>query len=525
MSESLYKKVGIASLIMMASVFLSRSIGLFREMVIAYIAGAGGEVDAYQIAFVVPEILNHLVASGFLSVTFIPIFSRYLADNREAEGWQVFSVILTCFGMLLLIFITLSVIFAPELVSLIAPGIDDPVLKSKAVRMTRIIMPAQFFFFSGGMLMAVQFAKEKFALPALAPLFYNLGIIGGGVFLAPALGMEGFSWGVLAGAFAGNFALQYLGARRVGMNYRPVINFRHPDLRKYILLTLPLMLGLTMTFSTEFFIKFFGSFLPTGSIAGLNYGLRVMLVLVAFFGQAVGTASFPFMARLAAEKKVREMNNLLNTTLKILSLVIPFSMLLLVLRHEVIVVLFQRGRFDTSATALTAQVLIFLMPGAFAFAAQTVVARGFYAMQNTLFPAIFGTLAVLLSIPLYVVGLHLMGVEGVALAISASVVMQVIILFATWNRYSQNNDSRGVYAAFGKMFLLSVPAGFLLTWFRSAVITGFDNSTFFGSLSVAMLTGTVFLAVLTAGGYLLGIDEVTGGLNRIIRRVGERLEK
>ena len=250
MSESLYKKVGIASLIMMASVFLSRSIGLFREMVIAYIAGAGGEVDAYQIAFVVPEILNHLVASGFLSVTFIPIFSRYLADNREAEGWRVFSVILTCFGMLLLIFITLSVIFAPELVSLIAPGIDDPVLKSKAVRMTRIIMPAQFFFFSGGMLMAVQFAKEKFALPALAPLFYNLGIIGGGVFLAPNLGMEGFSWGVLAGAFGGNFALQYWGARRVGMDYRPVVDFRHPDLRKYIVLTLPLMLGLTMTFST-----------------------------------------------------------------------------------------------------------------------------------------------------------------------------------------------------------------------------------------------------------------------------------
>lgn len=518
MTPSLFKKVGVASLIMMASVFLSRVIGLAREMVIAYVAGAGADVDAYQVAFVVPEILNHLLASGFLSITFIPIFSRYLAVDREAEGWRTFSVIMTCFGSLLIAFIALATLFAPQLVAVIAPGIEDPVMKARAVRMTRIILPAQFFFFSGGMFTAVQFAREKFFLPALAPLVYNLGIILCGVLLAARLGMEGFSWGVLAGAFAGNFALQYHGARRVGMDFRPAFDWRHPDLRRYLRLTLPLMLGFTMTFSTEFFVKFFGSFLPAGSIAGLNYGLRVMLVLVAFFGQAVGTASFPYMARLAVEGRLREMNRLLNATLKILSLVVPFSVLLVVLRSEVVRVLFQRGRFDEAAAACTAEALSFLMPGAFAFAAQTVVARGFYATQNTLFPALLGTLAVVLSIPLYLVGLHFMGVAGVSLAISASVVLQVAILFSTWNRRSANPGGRRVYAAFGRMALWSLPAGLLLSAFRRLAVQFVDGSTFGGSLAVAAATGGLFLALLAVSGRLFGIEEVGAGLGRVFRR-------
>ncbi|MGD9139052.1 MAG: lipid II flippase MurJ, partial [Desulfobacterales bacterium] len=245
MPPSLYRKVGIAAVIMMASVFLSRLSGFFRLMVIAYIGGRSGDVDAYQMAFFIPEILNHMVASGFLSITFIPIFSRYLAENRETQGWRVFSIVLTGFGSLLLLFIGIAYLFTPQLVGLVAQGRTDPVFRDNVIRMTRIIIPAQFFFFTGGLFMAVQFAKEKFLIPALAPILYNLGIISGGIFLSSRFGMEGFSWGVLAGALIGNFAVQYWGARRVGMKFTPVFDFKHPDLKKYIKLTLPLMFGLT----------------------------------------------------------------------------------------------------------------------------------------------------------------------------------------------------------------------------------------------------------------------------------------
>ena len=192
---STFKKIGIASFIMMASIFASRVIGLVRDMTIAGIGGLQAKVDAYQVAFIIPDILNHVVASGFLSITFIPIFSRYLSQGRSDHGWRVFSLILNTFGSILVLLILLSMIFAPFLVRSFAPGITDPAVSALAVKMTRIIIPAQFFFFTGGLLMAVQFASERFVIPALAPLIYNLLIIAGGLVLSPILGMEGFAWG------------------------------------------------------------------------------------------------------------------------------------------------------------------------------------------------------------------------------------------------------------------------------------------------------------------------------------------
>jgi putative peptidoglycan lipid II flippase len=514
MSQSVYKKVGIASLIMMASVFLSRLFGFLRLMIIAYVGGRSGEVDAYQVAFVIPEILNHIVASGFLSITFIPIFSRYLAAGREAHGWKVFSIILSCFGTLLILFVVIGMVFAPEIVTLIARGRTDPTFRLQVIRMTRIILPAQFFFFAGGLFMAVQFAKEKFFIPALAPLFYNLGIIAGGLLLGPKLGMEGFSWGVLFGAFVGSFGLQYWGARRIGMRYSPNFDFSHPDLKKYIKLTLPLMLGLTLFFSMEILMKFFGSYLPPGSIADLEYSWRTMLLLVAFFGQALGVASYPFMARLAAENKLAEMNQLLNDTLRYLSLVIPFSVLLMVLRHEVILMLFQRGKFDAAATGQASVVLIFFLVGSFAFAANTIVPRAYYAMQDTLFPAIYGTIAVILSIPLYLAGLNILGARGVALAVSLSGILQVFLLYALWNKRTQNKGSRDVYVTYLKMISLSVLLGIFLAGFKLKALGGIDSATFSGSLWVAFITGIVFTGVMLFGGYVFRIREISEVIDR-----------
>lgn len=516
---SSYRKVGIASLIMMTSVLLSRVIGLAREMVIAYAGGAGGEVDAYQVAFVIPEILNHLLASGFLSVTFIPIFARYLAEQREAEGWRVFSVVLTGFGSLLVLLILAAMLLAPQLIGLIAPGLTDPALKAKAIRMTRIVMPAQFFFFTGGLFMAVQFARERFAVPALAPLVYNLGIIAGGVLLGPRVGIEGFAWGALIGAMAGNCALQLLGARRAGMVLRLRFDLRHPDLRTYILVSLPLMAGLTMSFSTEFFLKYFGSYLPSGSIAALTYDLRIMFVLVGFFGQAVGTASFPYMARLAAENRLEEMNRLLNTTLKYLAVVIPFSVLFMVLRNEVVMLLFQRGRFDAAATELTARLLLFLMAGTVAFSAQSVIVRAYFAVQNTLFPSIFCSAGALLSIPLYWYNMRLWGAAGIASAISVSVIFQTWLLYALWNGRGQNAESPGVYRHYLRIAAVSAVIGAGLEALRRWIASGVDARAPLGALTVSALVGLAFMGLLFGAGRLFRIREIDDILVKVLGRL------
>ncbi len=515
------KKVGIASLIMMASVFLSRLMGVAREMVIARAGGASGEVDAYLIAFMLPEILNHIAASGFLSITFVPIFTGYLADDNEAGGWQIFSTIMTLFGAGLLLLILASMVFAPHLVYLMAPGRDDPLLVQKAVTMTRIILPAQFFFFAGGLLMAVQYARESFLIPALMPLIYNAGIIAGGLLLAPRLGMAGFSWGVLAGAFIGGLLVQVWGARRVGMRYTPRFDARHPDVWQYLVLTLPLMVGLTMTFSTEFFLKFFGSFLDAGGIAALNYALRVMFLVVGLFGQAVGVASYPFLAQMAAENRRREMNALIDNTLRYLSAVIPFSILMMLLRVEIITVLFQRGAFDRADTLLTARALLFLLVGAFAFAAQTVVVRGYYALKNTLFPAVFGTLAVGFSLPLYWIGLRWFHLAGVAMAISLSAMLQVFLLYGLWNRKSGNTGAPAVYGAMMRMTAVGIAAGALTGWAKLPITHLLPNTSLRNCLTIAVMTTAIFMVLIYGITRIWRIPE----LDFVITRIGGRIRR
>ena len=520
MTSTTRKKAGVAAIIMMASVFLSRIIGVAREMVIAHIGGVSGGVDAYQIAFVIPEILNHVVASGFLSISFIPIFSKYLTgDHDETDGWRIFLLILLCFGGVLILLIGVAEKFAEPLVSLFAPGLEDGPTKVFAVKMTRIVMPAQFFFFCGGLFMAVQFAKERFFIPALAPFIYNLGIIAGGIWLGPKFGMAGFAWGVLVGGFLGNFVLQYIGAQSAGLRFVWPSPFLHPDLKEYVRLTLPLVLGLTPVFSMEIFFRFFGSFLPTGSIASINYSFRIMSLLVGLFGQAIGTAVYPFIARLVTENKRQEANELIDTTLTYLTLSIPLCVVLMVLRREIVFILFERGSFTASATAGTAHILLFLLPGAVAIAAYTIVVRGFYAGKNTLFPAVFCTLGAVASMPCYFLGIKWLGAGGIGLAMSLSAFFQALLLYMVWNKRSQNPAGRGVYISFSKM----VGVGMVLFAVLEGVRPLLDQlipETFLGTLVLCVLTGMVGLGALLLLGRLFSVSEIMVPAGVLWQRLG-----
>ena len=518
--RSTARKIGIATLIMMASVFLSRVLGVGRESVIAAVGGATTAVDAYKTAFALPEILNHVLASGFLSVTFIPIFARYLAQKDDAGGWRIFWTILSLGGSLLIILIATALLAAPWVIPLLAPGRDDPHFLAMAVRMTRIVLPAQFFFFVGSLCMAVQFAKERFFLPALAPLIYNLAIISAGVLFARRVGMEAFSWGALLGAFIGSFALQVAGAVKLGLRWSPNFNVAHPDLRRYALLTLPLMLGLTMAFSTEIFIKIFGSFLPEGAIAWLDFAFRIVMLLVGFFGQAVGAASFPFLSRLAAENRIEEMNRLFNGTLRCLALVLPMAVLFMVLREEIVRLLFEHRHFTPADTRMTALALLGMLLGAAAFTAQTVVSRGFYAVQNTLTPALFTSLAALVSLPLYWIGLKTLNVLGVSLAVSLSALLQVGVLYHVWNRRSRNTGSTQVYRLYARIALLCLPLGLFLEAARRLLIRTIDPASMIGSLAVAAAIALLFGCLCLPAARWLKMPELQALWDKALIRLG-----
>jgi len=259
-SATLGRQIAGATAIVMASVLLSRLLGFWREWAVAHQVGSNATTDAYYAAFTLPDFLNYLVAAGSLSVTFIPVFSKYMAEKNEEEGWRVFSIVVSFMGLVMIGVVILAEIFAPKIVSLIAPGFGAAE-KAHVVSLTRLMLPAQFCFYMGGILSAVQYAKNRFIVPSLAPLVYNAGIILCGVLLSSRLGITGFAVGVLVGAIVGNFLLQVYGAKRAGAKFFFSLNVRHPGFILFVKLAVPIMLALSLAFTDDWIIRWFGSYL------------------------------------------------------------------------------------------------------------------------------------------------------------------------------------------------------------------------------------------------------------------------
>src|SRR5579863_6622174 len=343
-SPSVMRRIAQSTGIVMASVLLSRVLGFLRDWTVAHQIGSNAATDAYYAAFTLPDFLNYLVAGGSLSLIFIPVFSKYAADGAEEEAWRVFSIVLTFMGLALLALVLAAEFLAPNLVQVITPGFN-PAEKARVVFLTRLMLPAQIFFYLGGVLTAVQYTKGQFVVPSLAPIVYNLGIISGGVLLSSRFGIAGFSVGVLAGAVLGNFGLQIFGARRAGARFHFSLDLKHPGFRMFLRLAIPIMLALSLVFTDDWVIRWFGSYLPAASITWLSYGKTLMRVPLGVVGQAVGVASFPFLAQLFSEGKFEELSRTLTATLKgVILLLVPISLLTIAQREPLVTLVFLHTR-------------------------------------------------------------------------------------------------------------------------------------------------------------------------------------
>ncbi|HEU6437095.1 MAG TPA: murein biosynthesis integral membrane protein MurJ [Nitratidesulfovibrio sp.] len=430
-------QMGAAALIMAASVFASRFMGLLRDKVVSYLFGATAEADIYFAAFVVPDFINYLLAGGYFSITLIPLLSERFERDPE-DGWRFFAAAFWWITIAICLFTGVAWWFAPELARVAAPGFDAP-SSARLVRFLRIILPAQAFFLPGACVTALLYMRRQFAVPAMGPLVYNGCIIGGGVLswaLDPTRGMEGFCWGVLAGAALGSFALPVLAAARGGgVRLRPVL--RHPGVRRFALLALPLMIGQSVVVLDEQFVRIFGSMTGEGAVSLLNYARRIMLVPVGVVAQAAGVASYPFLAALAAKGETDAFDATLSTALRnALTVIIPLSAWMLLAAEPTMRLIFQGGGFAAAETLASAPLLRVMLCGVAFWAVQQVVGRAFYAHQDTVTPAVVGTLATLAALPLYVLAGHAgaHGTLGVAAAGTAAVAVYTVALALVWRK-------------------------------------------------------------------------------------------
>jgi putative peptidoglycan lipid II flippase len=476
-TTSIGRSLSIATAIMMGSVLLSRVAGLLRDVVMAHFGGTSVQMDAYVTSFMIPELLNHFLAGGFLSVTFIPIFQGRLLKGDLKGAWSSFSNLLTIGTFMFLIFIPLGIIFTPQIIGLMVSPDKDPEFVRLTIHLTRIILPAQLFFYWGAFFSAVQMSKQRFFLPAMSPLFYNIGIIIGGILLAPRFGIEGFSWGVLIGAFLGNVLIQVPGLIKVGLQFKPRFNLFDSDLLLYIRKTVPLIMGLGMTFSNEIFFRFFSAILPEGTTSSVNFALKTMMIMVALFGQASGAAFYPYLSKLAALKEYSKMTEVLNSVVTRMALyLIPLSGIMMVLSEQIISILFERGSFTHQSTVQTASIFTIYLIGAFGFSATMIVNRSFYAKQNTVLPMIISTCAALVSIPLYIVLSKILGGQGIAWAATLSMTMQLIVTYLLWCKINDGwKPAMHMGITLIKVFLICIVgcfAGYLLKSFSLNLLGG-----------------------------------------------------
>ncbi|HEX5413071.1 MAG TPA: murein biosynthesis integral membrane protein MurJ [Terriglobia bacterium] len=507
-ARTLNQRIAASTGIVMASILASRLLGFLREWAVAHQFGSSAITDAYYTAFTLPDFVNYLVAGGSLSITFIPVFAKYMAEENEEEGWYVFSTVITSMLLLLIILVAVGEFFAPALLHVIAPGFN-PAEKTHAVFLTRLMMPAQIFFYLGSILSAVQYAKGRFLVSSLGPVVYNLGIILCGFLLASSVGITGFSVGVLIGAFAGNFLLQIYGARSVGARFRPNLKLGHPGFRLFIKLAVPVMLALSVVYSDDWIIRWFGSYLVPASITWLSYAKILMRVPIGVIGQAVGVASFPFLAQLYAERKYDELNRTFNTTLKgLLLMILPVSALTIAMNRPLVYFVFSHTRLLIPDLNATAAALALFSASMFAWGAQGILARGFYAGRDTLRPALYGTAITFLNLPVYWLLVRSMQFRGLALASSIGISVYAVILFVALYKSTGNEATLEIVGFFLKTSVASavgaIGAYGIVHWLEG--VTNWHHTS--GALLVLVVATPVGLALTAITAKLLGIREM-----------------
>lgn len=509
--------LGRAAIVVSGGILLSRVLGFVREVVLAALLGRTIEADLYVAAFAIPDFLFFLMAGGYLTITFVPIVTRHLAEGSTTEANRSFTAVAKVVGGLMLVVTVITMAAAGPLTESVFPRIPSERIPELA-SLVRIILPAQFFFVIGSLLMAVQYAHRRFVIPTLAPLIYNLAIICGGL-VSWAMGdpsPAGFIWGALIGAVVGNFALQWWGARRLGLRFLGGVPIRHRAVPEYFGLALPLMIGQSAVGLDEVFMRLFGQLGAEGDIAALGYARRLNMLPVGVIAQAAGVASYPFLARLFAEGNLTAMRATVTRAVRtglvvaglaaagVIGLAVPITQ-----------VAYQRGEFGSPDTAAVAGLLAIYGISIPLWAAHQIYTRGFYAQRRMWLPVVVGTVITVLAVPLYLFAATRWGGAGVAW-VSVTVMAAYSVAMAVW--WHRSAPLGGVAVTLFRTVAAGLPAG-LAAWGIVQWSMGGTPSDIGPALVSLIIGGSAAVAIYWAvlrvmGAPELGLLRRSGGSHR-----------
>lgn len=425
------KKVSRAAGIVGFYTFLSRILGLFRDIVLANFFGSGMVADAFFVAFRIPNLLRRLFAEGSLTIAFIPVFTEYLTKKTKKEAFELARVVLTLLSLILAAVTLLGILFSPWIVRMQAFGFGGAGAKYElTVLLTRITFPYIFLISLVAFFMGVLNSLRRFAAPAAAPIFLNVGIIGAAYLISPHLSepVLGVALGVLIGGVL-QVLLQIPWIVKEGLKLIPIWRPDHPAVRKIGLLMLPAIFGSAVYQFNQFMGTLLASFLREGSVSWLYYADRLVQFPLGVFAIAISTAALPSLSTHAAKNEIHQLSDTLNHALRLVFFItLPSMAGLIILGKPIIRVFFERGAFEASSTQMVNYALIAYTVGLWAFSGIRVMVSAFYALQDTKTPVKVAVVALMVNLAL---SLTLMGPlkhGGLALALSMASSVQFGLL-------------------------------------------------------------------------------------------------
>lgn len=522
------KSISSASLILAASYFLSAFLGLFRDRLLAGSFGAGNELDVYYTAFTVPDFIALILIFGAISAAVIPIFSSYLVRSKE-EAWEYAGAVLNVLVGFLIIICVILIIFAPYFVSLIAPGFSAEKKEMTALLM-RIMFLSPIILGVSNIMSGILQVFHRFLVTAFAPIMYNIGIIIGIVFFFPKFGIPGLAWGVVLGGIL-HLSIQLPAFIFSGFKYRPNFNIMHEGVRKTIKLMVPRSLGLGAGQLNTIAVTAIASTLASGSVAVFNLANNLSSIMANAIAVSLSTAIFPSMSLAFFKEEKREFLQKFSSAFRqIIFLIIPISLLIIILRAQIVRVILGAGKFNWADTKLTAACLGILAVSLFAQGLIFILSKTFYASHNTKIPAIVSGATVIFNIILSLIliwlvrfsagfsgfmqgflklsGVNDIGIAVLAIAFSITAIIESGLLLFLLCKKFPDFKVKELSDSLKKILIACVVMVFITFAARQVLGTFLNLETFWGVFLQLVVSGAAGAAVYCATTMYLKSSEI-----------------
>jgi murein biosynthesis integral membrane protein MurJ len=471
--------------------------GFLEKMILAYFFGTSLEVDAYLIAVSIPLTVFILVRE-IIEPSFLPTFMESIKNEDESAGWKLFSIVMNSLIILLGVVALAGILGAPWCVSVFAPGFEG-IQRILAIKLTRVVLPASLFLGLSTLTYITLNSYKRFAVPAIGDLFFKGVVIGVLALSYKALGIYGLAAGMVLGAFS-RLLVHMIGLWKKRRLYSLTFDYKYPPCGRMGKLMLPLIAGIAFSQLSVLVDNMFASTLETGSLSALAYSKKLVEMPVIVLPYALGIVIFPFFTELAILKEKDRLFAMLIHAVKIIALIfIPLAVGMIVLREPIIKFVFERGAFDARSTDITSSGLLYYSLGLFTFAVEAILVQFYFSMSDTKTPIAVGIGCVLLNILITVLLIKPLAHCGIALALSISKTVKILILYFLLKRKFADLHTADSLTFFMKSVAAVIPMG-LLIYYLSGQLPYLDSPN-----AVSRLLGLAAIVLAGAGMYILAL--------------------